>query len=546
MAGSSKSLGNLYARVMLLTVFVCAMFTCVASFGLAIRMALAGFEEAPGFMARLLVKGALAWVALLGAGWGTARHGLARPIDQGNVAPQAERVRLAPIGFVIALALALLVPNLTGHPGAAPDELHHLIVARNLAVHGDYASEHPHTRFTRFDPYDSVGPTVIAPVAGTMRLFGDSLWAARSAMATFGVLLLCAMYWFVCARSGWPSALCACLAALGAYGTVYFSRSLYGEAPALMFFLIGLILWGRSISLSRLRWAMAAGVFFGLAAVTKTFMLVSVAAFAGAWFYDRTYSRQIAFRNVLATGAGSLAPILLWAAVRAAYSQGDAPDGSSVLYYRHYLMFGLGALDTVFALAASHPIALLVSAGAWLAAAPTVFTRRDPALWVAFLVAPLFAFWWVFFTPAQIPRYLWYSSTITAGAGGALVPILLRRDGGNSRRLACAFAAGIIIAMYGAGIAWRAVRIYTVDLTRSERQLAEYLRALPADQTVYTTSWVAERVANFFADSAITMVQDPSEAKGPLICDADDETVSAADISRDFGRYVIVGEEIHR
>ncbi|MEK7793177.1 MAG: hypothetical protein AAB353_01540, partial [Candidatus Hydrogenedentota bacterium] len=296
----------------------------------------------------------------------------------------------------------------------------------------------------------------------------------------------------------------------------------------------------RSISLIRLRWAFAAGVLFGLAVVTKTFMLISVAAFVGAWLHDRTCSRQIALRNVLATGAGSLAPILLWAALRAAYSQADAPDGSSILYYRHYLMFGLGALDTIFALAAAHPVALLVSAGAWLAAAPAVFTRRDPALWVMFLVAPLFAFWWVFFTPAQIPRYLWYTSTITAGAGGAFVPVLLRRDWGNSRRLACAFAASIIIAIYGAGIARRAVRVYTVDLTRSERQLAEYLRALPADEAVYTTSWVAERVANFFGGRSITLVQTPSEARGPLIYDADDETVSAPEIYRDFGRYVIV------
>lgn len=88
-------------------------------------------------------------------------------------------------GLLAVLVCTLFLPRLDVYPWAAPDEVHHLTVAKNIAVHGAYASGHPDRGLDYFDTYDSVGGPVLLPVAGAFTVFGAGLGVARGVMVLF-------------------------------------------------------------------------------------------------------------------------------------------------------------------------------------------------------------------------------------------------------------------------------------------------------------------------------------------------------------------------
>ncbi|MDK1021872.1 MAG: DegT/DnrJ/EryC1/StrS family aminotransferase [Candidatus Hydrogenedentes bacterium] len=207
----------LFTTILALAVFVCSAFAAGAGCVVMALYLKGDFIEAPGFFARLAAKTALLTLLAVSAGWRVRR---AAPLCLRNGLsehdePRATSWTFAVLFIAFALSMLLVLPNLSAYPWPAPDETHHLIVARNLAEHGAYASGHPDDAFTYFDPYDSVGAPVILPVAAVFSLNGTGLAGARIVIA-FSYLILCVLVFLVMRRPFGPTA-AACAVLMAKY-----------------------------------------------------------------------------------------------------------------------------------------------------------------------------------------------------------------------------------------------------------------------------------------------------------------------------------------
>jgi 4-amino-4-deoxy-L-arabinose transferase-like glycosyltransferase len=511
-------------------------------------------QEEPGFYMRLAVKAALfailALVSAAGLRW-IARRG-SRPSDP-KASPEFPK-KFSPLWTLapLPLALILLVPNLEAYPWAAPDELHHLVVARNLVEHGEYASGNPDIGFLRFDIYDSVGPSVILPVATAFKAADTCLRSARIVTAAFGFALCGLSYFFLAPVFGSVAGVASVFLLLMSFGTVYLSRSLYGEVPALTFILAGLLCWRHSIQAEHpTRMALVSGVFFGLAALAKTFILLTLFAILGAWLYDRLTHRRLKWPHIVGPGAGLLATLAAWSAVQFLFRDDTSSTGSTLLYYRHYLMFGLQSADAGLAWIIDQPLTAAAIIGAVLYCARFLLgSRYDPPSIVLLLMAVLFAFWWIFFTPGSIPRYMWYTAAIGGLFAGPLLVRAIHCIADSQVRVRIRAAAGIAIVAILLGACIRATeqfqRVYFHDETADDLALAEYLKGVPESASVATTYWPVERSADFFANRHIELVENEERAEA-----GHDIVISRIDLigpvpisehqeSQEFGRYIVV------
>lgn len=535
-----------------LALFPCALFGLVASLLIAGAVFAGAIGQTQGLAFRMLLKaGAFAVVAI-----GTfvallrSRHGTGEP-SASTQRPTLPRAHNRALFVILAVAGVVLLPRLDTYPYPEPDELHHLIVARNVAVYGEYASGHPRGELIHFDPYDSVGPPVILPIAGSLRLGGVSLAAGRVPIVVgFLALIVVAARLF----SPWLGPTPAVLGGvflLTAWGSIYLGRSVYGEAPALMFFIAALLLWRRSLNHRPWSYSTAAGIVLGLATLSKSIILLTAFPFAAAVLHDRLTHRQLRLPHVLMPAMGVAAVQAI--SIAAVALDGDAgPEGSTIGLYQHYLMFGLGGLPAAFQWIASNQLLFFAAALVGLTLlAPGLVTSRDPAILVALLTALFYLFWWCFFTDAHIPRYLWFSIALLSFPFAHLLWKLATaaRTGGRPRKfLGTAFIV-ILCVPYGPLLGYETERIFgDVDVGADERRVMETLKDLPDSAETVTTWWPLERWANFFANRPMPVASDVVEGlKGADVVVSKGE--AGADVlippiaARKIGPYVIYRKE---
>lgn len=513
--GGSREL-PLRGRVCLTVAAVCAAFAAIASWVVLGYYAFGAFSEAGAFGWRLYLKAlfftccAVACVA-----------GILRTSNAAAVTSRTSPDRPPPNWFSravlmggMALAAILFFPRLSRFPWPAPDELHHLIVARNLAQFGAYASGLPPDGLVYFDHYDSVGPPVIGPIALAFIVFGAKLAIARAVIAIFGIALVPLMYSVLRPVFSPAQAVAGALIPLAAFGTIYLARSLYGEIPAFVYLLSGLLLWrlGLPRRPHRTGLLLLAGAFLGLCVLSKAFMLVSAFAFLGVWLYDRATFRRIDPRAIWLPGAGLIAVLAAWQLFVTLAGPAASEQPSTILYYRHSLVFGIDAFLDSFGQWLRWSPTVLVAVMALWHAAPLVFgTRYDPALAVVFLLAPLFAFWWLFFTPHHIERYLWYSGVIVAMFVPPLVTTCVQMARRVTvapmyRRWASVAAVLLIVYAYAPRFVEKASYVYSNDQAADERALAAYVDGLPRSLTIATTYWPTERLINFTAQRPVDVI----------------------------------------
>ncbi|MBX7256655.1 MAG: glycosyltransferase family 39 protein [Candidatus Hydrogenedentes bacterium] len=433
---------------------------------------------------------------------------------------EPERPALPYLCVVVAAVGLFTVLNLSDYPRAEPDEMHHLIVARNLAVYGEYASGHPDSGFVRFDSYDSVGPTVILPVAGALKAAGIALLPARIVIVAFYIVMLMALYSMFLPLFDGRGAILGILFLSGALGTSYLARTLYGEIPALLFLVCGLLCWRRAL-VSRGRYAsmLASGLFLGFAVITKMFAVFVVWAVLAAYLYDRLTFRRIQLVHLLlpAIAAGSL--VLVWWGIQSRYqtvAEGVATGQLAV--YQHNLMFGLGSVSNTLGWLFRHGAIVLVSASCMAVAGFYVFYHRyDPSVVVLWMFAVFVAFWWVFFTSGNIPRYVWYALALSASFVGPVVGMAIsgairKRDGRWRMRPLRVFTVACLCVPFVMNMGQAFTAALSHDDMQADRALSEYVKSLPHDAEVATTFYPVERTLNFFADRHVTRISATREA----------------------------------
>lgn len=160
-----------------------------------------------------------------------------------------------------------------------------MLLARTLAENGVYAIR-TSTGYQTFGPVQTVGPTVILPIAIVYRLFGVGLLQGRLVAGAFALFTLIAFYGLVRKILGSATALLAVGLLLGSPAARFLllGRQVIAEVPAMGFMFAGWWSWSKATD-KGLKWPLATGLMMGLAAVTKpmygaliTLSLLSVVA----------------------------------------------------------------------------------------------------------------------------------------------------------------------------------------------------------------------------------------------------------------------------
>lgn len=546
--------------VALVAVVACSLF------GLAASLVVAGLFYATGpspdsaLIPRFLAKAAV-FAVLAGAALFAARRAakaattFLRSPDE-PVLSGRPRHWLALIPPLVVTA-ALVFPRLGEYPWAAPDEIHHLVVARNVATLGAYASGHPDAELVPFDTYDSVGPPVILPVALAFRLGGVNLAAGRAVMAVY-FLVFCIMLFALLKPSMGPRGTAvAVLFMTCSFGSVYLGRTLYGEVPGLAWMGLGLLAWRRAMKTpAGIGWGLAAGVAFGLAVLCKSILVLSAFAFLGVLIYDRLTFRRVLLVHVIAPAAGLVVVLGAWWLVQtiSRYDVANAVGGTLGIY-KHNLMFGLRSAPRTLRGVLQHPFVTLPLILAMLIAVNGLFWRRyEPAAGTLWLIAIFYAWWWAFFTPGSMPRYLWFTAAIGGAFTGsyawtmvaALHPLWYARRS----PVAVAFAAALtaLIALFWLppilSIVSDARAVYAADETCDDYALAAWAAQLPADTAIAAT-WPVSGTLNFLANKparVLESIPDPIPANEVCIID----TMTRPDMlgkrmpTLRFGRYAVL------
>jgi len=508
---------NQLRQPLLVLVLICAAFTCVAS-AVVLTLALTGHVESDtSFLTKLVIRIAgfagLAVIVMLALLRGCTRE--SPLLSKENPNP---RWHLVFIPCVIAAAIAF--PRLGATPHVEPDEWHHLDVARNLAVHGLYASGNPDDGFVLFDSYDSVGPPVILPIAAAMYLTGPHLESARLLMAVYFVALAGVVFAYCAPVFGGWAAMASSLLVIGALGSAYLGRALYGEVPALLFFILALIA-GRAALRNRhvWVWGITAGAMFGLAILSKYYLLMAVWPLLGTFVFDRLTTKRIRWHHVAAPAIGMIAIIGSWSTVQAFAEQNVSKTaGGQLSVYQHNLLFGVEGLKNTTGHLAKHPasaVALIVgfAFGLWFIQRHTT----DPTVVAVWLFAGFQWYWWLFFNTGNLPRYSWYGWATTAMFLGPLLITmtnsLIQKTTNEplSRPLAVACCAAIVVPA-AIRTTLETKRAWQDDEMQYTRDLATYVANRPADDRIATMFWPLERSIQFLSGRTIARFRETDTA----------------------------------
>ena len=214
---------------------------------------------------------------------------------------------VAAIAVLCLCVPVLLFYNLALNPRPWHDEGGTLTLARTLAERGVYSIEHSEG-YQTFGAVQSVGPTVVLPIAVAYRLFGSGLVQGRAVVACYAGLSILVFYVFGRRLFGWRTAFVGVLLLLGWGGQPFsgfllLGRQALGEVPALCFMLGAMVSWEVAFRRRRSPWALVAGLLTGAAMVTKSHYVVVGFGTLGSIAFMERYFYRLGVLRLLAIGA---------------------------------------------------------------------------------------------------------------------------------------------------------------------------------------------------------------------------------------------------
>ncbi|HLD71795.1 MAG TPA: glycosyltransferase family 39 protein [Candidatus Peribacteraceae bacterium] len=249
-----------------------------------------------------------------------------------------------------ALALFFFVRELGTFPAAWADDSLFMIVARQVAEGRGYMLPVLQHQWI-YPPVLGVGPTLILPVALTIKLFGFSVVAARVPMVLFLFASTVAFYLLTKRTSGVNAARWSTLLLITLSAFVNTGKPVLGEIPGFFFLGLGFLFLARKQTIPL---AIAAGFLFGLAILTKiTYGLILPALFI-AWIVAATRRDRKEFVHLMITGLVAIVPFALWLL----WGEGRSPGG--LLTEFKFMFSGAEAESlTPFSYIATHPAILM-------------------------------------------------------------------------------------------------------------------------------------------------------------------------------------------
>lgn len=152
------------------------------------------------------------------------------------------------------------------------DGAYNATVSKNVAHGLGYVTSYDQYYFNNYEI--TTGPTILLPTALLIKIFGNVHWVgAVNTLIIFSLLVLLIVIEKRISKKSWSTILtkfAIFLMILFILVPPLFFTKVYGEIPATLFFIIASVIY---FSKSQYRYAIA-GIFFGMAFVTKTVMLL--------------------------------------------------------------------------------------------------------------------------------------------------------------------------------------------------------------------------------------------------------------------------------
>lgn len=221
--------------------------------------------------------------------------------------------------LILSFSILLFSYNLQYWPSTWFDEGIFLQVSKNLALSNRYGIESSEG-FRYYDPIITTGPTVIYPIALVFKLFGTDLIWGRLVIVLFSTLTVLVFFLIADSLFGLNAAIIASLFLLTSTAVLEdisgsfmgLSRMVMGEVPAVFFMLFGSALWFRAIDKNRFLLLLGSGVLFGLAALTKTQHVLTLAVFFMIYIVDRIWYKKLRLSDVIIPLIVSILCLILW------------------------------------------------------------------------------------------------------------------------------------------------------------------------------------------------------------------------------------------
>lgn len=219
--------------------------------------------------------------------------------------------------FLVMLVLIspiLVFYNLELNPRPWHDEGSYLTLAKTLSEDGIYAVRNS-DGYQTFGPVQSIGPTVILPVALVYKYFGAGLLQGRIVSAAYALITLWVFFFAGYFLFGKRVALLAFVIMLGSPAASYLinGRQVLGEAPAIGFFLAGWLTWAHGVNNGKKWLFFLAGIFLGLAMITKSqYVILGMATLGLLVILDFVYYRQRMYMWLIVIGAIAVGCVVGW------------------------------------------------------------------------------------------------------------------------------------------------------------------------------------------------------------------------------------------
>ena len=337
------------------------------------------------------------------------------------------------------LLAVLSAHNLSAYPQTWIDEGFVEQGAINLANHGQYAMYSTEGFRVLDQPLIANGPGVVLPIALMYRLFGVGLLQAR--LVILGYMLVCVVLFFLLARRifGQTAALVSTLLVLAVpgEGILYYGRQVLGNIPALCYFFAGYSLYVLFLERKSKGYALAAGLLFGLAMVTKGQYypiipaLLAVAGLSFVLYRQPQPARMlwVLVPAILTLGGWYLAQVLIlgWEGYLAQAAAIRSSSAVTILVFNPQ-----NIQSSVLTLIRSGTIFFTVPG--WLYAARKCWRREagSERLLLPLALIPIWTVWFVFLSIGW-PRYLLDASILSIFLSGDWLIALLRWSLGRMR-----------------------------------------------------------------------------------------------------------------
>ena len=203
-----------------------------------------------------------------------------------------------------------------------------LQVPENLIRFGRYATRY--NSIVDFDHSIQSGPPLLFPIYVMFLVFGKSSFGAQLVNSMYLILTAVVIYYLIALNANRFFALLCLLLFLPTPCLLLYGHHIYGEIPALFYFLTSLVLLyklEKKPDGSRIFLSFFTGILYGLSYLTKTVMLIALPSILLFFMIDLLFIHKLKMKHYVLMLIGFILPILAFEGYKLIQLGADAYPG---------------------------------------------------------------------------------------------------------------------------------------------------------------------------------------------------------------------------